>query len=192
MMGHRFAGANSLLIHMRRAHSGDRKALTKGKELEVYQALQKAGFTFEYQKHVAFAGCSLDTETRCAYVDFAIPVPWGYVLVEVDEDQHRSYDVSCDVRRDFDVAASISLGSGHKLRIIHYNPDSFRIAGVARTTSKAERIAALVQTISAPESAGFERLFLFYDVESPDSLLPQVASSWDVVARQVSRCVRSG
>ena len=177
---------------MRSAHSGERKAVTKSKELEVYQALQKADITFEYQKHVAFASCSLDSETRCAFVDFAIPTPWGYVLVEVDEDQHRSYDVSCDVRRDFDIAASISLGSGHKLRTVHYNPDSFRVAGIAQTTSKAERIAALVQTINAPESEGFERLFLFYDVESPESVLPQVASSWDVIARQVSHCVHSG
>jgi len=187
LSGHRFAGAQTLLVHMRRAHSDDRKAVTKTKELDVYQALQKAGYVSEYQKHVAFAGCGLESETRCAYVDFAIPMPWGYVLVEVDEDQHRSYDVSCDVRRDFDVAASISLGSGHKLRTIRYNPDSFRVGGVTRRTSKAERLEVLMHTIDAEEPAGFERIFLFYDRESDGAKLPQVASSWDVVALHVSR-----
>jgi len=172
---------------MRRAHSGDRKAATKRKELEVHQDLQKAGFSFEYQKHVAFAGCGLGSETRWAYVDFAIAVSWGYVLVEVDEDQHRSYDVSCDVRRDFDIAASISLGSNHKLRIIHFNPDGYRVAGINRKTSKAERITALVRAIGAAEPTGFERLFLFYDIDSPVAVLPQVAASWDPIARGVSR-----
>ena len=46
------------------------------------------------------------------------PSALGYVFVEVDEDQHRSYDISCDARRDFDIAASVSLGSAHKLRIV--------------------------------------------------------------------------
>ena len=35
--------------------------------------------------------------------------------------------------------------------------------------------------------AGFERVFLFYDRESPAASLPQVAAFWDVVARRVSR-----
>ena len=145
MNGHRFAGPDKLLSHMRSQHSGNRKAVTKAKELGVYQALQDAGYSFEYQKHIAFAGCGLESETRCAFVDFVIPAHWGYVLVEVDEDQHRSYDLSCDVRRDFDVAAAISLGSGRKLRTIRYNPDSYRIAGVAQKTSKAERMEALAR-----------------------------------------------
>ena len=187
MYGHRFAGAKRLLSHMRSKHSAECKAITKGKELEVHQALQDAGYSFEYQKHIAFAGCGLESETRCAFVDFVIPAHWGYVLVEVDEDQHRSYDLSCDVRRDFDVAAAISLGSGHKLRTIRYNPDSYRIAGVAQKTSKAARMEALMRNINAEEPAGFERVFLFYDSESPAAVLPQVAASWDAIAREVSR-----
>ena len=95
---------------------------------------------FEYQHHLPFRGCGLGLETAHAFADFALPTPWGYVLLEVDEEQHKAYDPSCDVRRDFDMAASVALGSGHKL--LRYNPDAFKIAGVTRRTTKKERHAA--------------------------------------------------
>ena len=41
--------------------------------------------------------------------------------MQCDENQHASYDASCDVRRDFDIVAAVTLGSAHKLKIIHFN-----------------------------------------------------------------------
>ena len=182
---HRFAGAQSLLMHMRTQHSEEPKALAKRKELVLYQDLQKAGVEFEFQKHVPFRSCGLESETRCAYVDFVITMPWGYILLECDEDQHRSYDPSCDVRRDFDIAASVALGSSHKLMIVRYNPDSYRVGGSVRTESKKDRLRRLL-AIMDYEPTSFERVFLFYDQDEGASL-PQVAASWDVAAKQVSR-----
>ena len=170
---------------MRSCHSGNSKALTKQRELVLYQSLQAAGVEFEYQKHIPFAACGLDSETRCAYVDFVIAKPWGYILLECDEDQHRSYDPSCDVRRDFDMAASVSLGSGHKLMIIRYNPDSYRVDGKTRTENKKDRMIRLLELLEYVPNT-FERVFLCYD-QVTGSALPQVAASWDVVARHVSR-----
>ncbi len=118
-----------LLKHMRVKHSGQIKALTKVKELSVYQVLQAANIAFEYQKYLPFARCKLNSETTCAYVDFALTASWGALLVEVDEIQHNSQDASCDVRRDFDMCASLAMGSGHKVIVLRYNPDSFRIDG---------------------------------------------------------------
>ena len=95
---------------MRSQHAGDKKAITKQKEMVLYQVLQKANIQFEYQKHIPFASCGLNSETKCAYADFVITKEWGYIILECDEDQHRSYDISCDVRRDFDIAASVAFG----------------------------------------------------------------------------------
>jgi hypothetical protein len=39
---------------MRSFHSDNPKALTKARELEVHQALQAAGFQFDYQVHLPF------------------------------------------------------------------------------------------------------------------------------------------
>eukprot|EP00969_Alexandrium_andersonii_P056911 2509865-Alexandrium_andersonii.AAC.1 len=43
LAGHRFAGAQELLRHMRRAHAEHPKALTKQKEFAVHTLLTKAG-----------------------------------------------------------------------------------------------------------------------------------------------------
>lgn len=164
--------------------------MTKTKELEVYQALEQANLKFEYQKYIPFAGCGFDSETKHAYLDFAIESPWGCTILEVDEHQHSSYDVSCDVRRDFDIVASVALGSAQKLRIIHYNPDSYKVAGKTVSMTKKDRLASLLKLIqNSEEPVGFERVFMFYDRENETSTLPLIASSWDAAARTVSKIV---
>ncbi len=165
-----------MLNHMRTAHADDRKALTKVKEMELYQALQAAGIQFDYQKHIPFTSCGLESETVCAYADFVITTPWGYTFLECDEEQHSRYPADCDVRRDFDIRASVTLGTNDKIKIIHYNPDSFRVDGETQLVSKASRIARLLEVIPE-EPVGFERVFMFYDGTS-DSHLPQVAVNW--------------
>ena len=139
MNGHRFASVCNLLNHMRTYHGDNPKALTKRKELEVHQLLSQAGLQFEYQRHLPFRGCGLESETQCAFADFVLYAGWGAVILEVDENQHRERDPSCDVRRDFDMAASVALGSAHKLAIARYNPDPFKVAGRTMRTPKKER-----------------------------------------------------
>ena len=189
--GHKFAGVKSLLYHMRAYRSGVTKARTKTKELSIHQALQKSGLEFEYQKYIPFAGCGLNSETRCAYIDFLFVKTWGYIILEIDEDQHKSYTPSCDVRRDFDIVASVSLGSAQKLTIIHYNPDAFQIGERTTSVSTKDRIDALVTLIQdMPEPQGFERIFMYYTKDAADSALPAVAKNWDdLIAKQVSRCI---
>jgi hypothetical protein len=172
---------------MRRCHSDVPKARTKGKELELYQALQQNGVQFEYQRYVAFAGCGLVSETKHAFLDFLIPQEWGYVVLECDEEAHRAYDASCDPRRDFGVAAAVELGSAHKLRVIRYNPDAYKVDGVTRKVSKAARIERLLATLRRPEPTGsLERLFLYYDECSELPGLPAVAEHWPEEVRAVS------
>ena len=84
---------------MQKRHGDNPRSVTKSKELEVHQALRDAQITFEYQHYLPFRGCGLESETAHAFADFALPTPWGYVLLEVDEEQHKVYDPSCDVRR---------------------------------------------------------------------------------------------
>ena len=123
------------------------------------------------------------------FVDFVIMTAWGAILLEVDEGQHRHYDPSCDVRRDFDTAASVALGSGHKLVILRYNPDEFKIGGVTYRTTKRERHARLLTLLGrlqgAEPATPFARLFLFYDQKS-GSGLPTVAEHWNEVTKAIS------
>ena len=145
---------------MRICHGDNPKAPTKQKELEVHQLLGQAGLQFEYQHHLPSAGSSrrppAPSRTSCC-------------TPEVDEGQHGHQDPSCDVRRDFDMAASVALGSQHKLAIVRYNPDGFKIAGRTARTGKKERHPRLLQLLHSllqeePEQQ-FQRLFLYYDWE---------------------------
>lgn len=177
---------------MRSQHSGQPRALTKAKELSVHKALQAAGIAFEYQKHLPFYDCGLEGETKCAFVDFAIAAPWGAILLEVDENMHSAYPASCDVRRDFDMFASLALGSGHKVAVLRYNPDSFRVDGKPVRVPLKDRQRRLVEVLRlwlledpAPGKQ-LSRFFLYYDCHS-DSSLPVVAKDWQSEeAREVS------
>ena len=176
---------------MRRKHGDNPKALTKSKELAVYQLLQNAGINFEFQKHMPFKGCGLDSETAWAMADFAITKPWGHIILECDEDQHKGYDVSCDPRRDFDIAASVALGSGGKLAMLRYNPDAFGVGGKTVYTSKKARDTRLLQVLTEMDAdpmpgKDFARFFLFYD-SAVGAELPLVAVNWPAAAREVSR-----
>ena len=174
---------------MRAFHSDDPKALTKRKELEVHAFLQKAGIEFEYQKHIPFAACGLGSETKCAYIDFLIPRPWGYICLEVDEGEHAAYDPSCDPRRDFDIFSSIALGSGGKVLILRFNPDGFKEAEVTcRTTQKArhERLLQVIQTVEPPACA---RYFLYYSKRRREDELPAIAEHWAPAVREVSKAL---
>ena len=139
--------------------------------------LFRSGIAFEYQKHLPFHGCDLASETKCAFVDFAITAPWGALLLEVDEDQHSGRPASCDPRRDFDMCASLALGSGHKVVVLRYNPDSFRTDGRNMTVATKERQRRLVEVVRAwlledpAPGKQLARFFMYYDGRS-DSALP--------------------
>ena len=102
----RDCGGASYCSHgRRRNHCSDcgGGSVCKSKELEVHQALRDAQITFEYQHYLPFRGCGLESETAHAFADFALPAPWGYVLLEVDEEQHKVYDPSCSSCEGFEV-----------------------------------------------------------------------------------------
>jgi hypothetical protein len=180
---------------MQSFHGDNPKALTKRKELDVHQALTAAGIEFEYQRHLPFRGCDLRSETAHCFLDFVIQKSWGVAILECDEQQHSAYPPSCDVRRDFDVCASIALGSQHKAVFLRYNPDAFHVAGATRHTSWKDREAKLIETLKAWDTdpvpgLGFARFFLFYDAESDEAALPLVSHHWDDVVRTTSFRVR--
>ena len=147
--GHKFCDTKSLRDHMRSKHSGEPKALTKTKELDVHKAMQAAGIDFGYQTHIPFRGCGLGSETICAYLDFDITTHWGVIIPEVDEHEHANYPAMCDVRRDFDIYASIAMGSRQKVVILRYNPDEFRIDNKTVKVPAKERQRRLVEVLRA-------------------------------------------
>jgi hypothetical protein len=180
----RFSSMRALLNHTRSRHGDDPRARTRTNELKLHELLQRHEIPFSYQHFLPFAGCGLESETKHAYLDFLITCEWGYTILECDEHAHRHYDPSCDVRRDFDTAAAVALGSGQKLRIVRFNPDTFKVDGRFRRVSWAARCERLLSVLRRPAPAGpLERVFLFYD-ESKG--LPAVAAHWCDAVKEIS------
>ena len=82
------------------------------------------------------------------------------------------------------MAASVALGSGHKLLVLRYNPDAFKRP--ARRSATLRRL--LGELLAREPEAPFTRLFLFYDRGAENSALPCVAERWSEPVRAVSRC----
>ena len=188
--GHRFAGAYVLMRHMRNCHTTEVRALTKRKELEVHRLLENEGIEFRYQHYLPFKTCGLEG-TTCCYVDFTIEMPWGTLLLEVDEDQHFTYPPECDVVRDLNIASSIALGSETKAVILRYNPDYFSIDNNVQRVAKSVKLAKLLATIRGFEAdpapnLQFARRFLYYDV-SQNQL--ELATSWPSEVCEISEAV---
>jgi very-short-patch-repair endonuclease len=68
------------------------------------------------------------------------------VIVEVDENQHRGYEESCECARISEIVGAIG---GKSVVFIRYNPDNVRCNGARVQVTAAERIDLLVATVKA-------------------------------------------
>ena len=86
------------------------------------------------------------------------------VIVEIDENQHRSYEDTCECARVNQIVNDLG---GLPLTIIRYNPDNFKIDGKKKIVNDSDRLYQLVENIKKyieVEPTSFVHLIqLFYD-----------------------------
>ena len=80
--------------------------------------------------------------------DFAWDCKTHVLVLEVDEDQHRDRQASCEVAR----MVNISQSFGMPTVFLRYNPDSFKQAGSSRNPSNTKRKDVLLRWIAALKS----------------------------------------
>jgi hypothetical protein len=134
---------------------------------------------------------------KWASIDFIVGVDGGVAFLEVDENQHKDYMISCETRRMTTVHESCMLDSAEPLRrmplvFIRYNPHAFRVDGNLVKISKHEREKKLVdflQTMSVkPSEAGeLQVRYAFYD-KSSLSKRPLICDDEDFPASLKSAC----
>ncbi|KAI9008077.1 hypothetical protein BC832DRAFT_405882 [Gaertneriomyces semiglobifer] len=100
-------------------------------QARIEDVLKENGLTFKTEHMVDFR-CA-GTDGSRAYIDFLVEVNdeegklAGFVLLEVEEHQHSSYSVSCEVRRMADVHHTLVLeGNTINIAFIRYNPHAFQ------------------------------------------------------------------
>lgn len=93
------------------------------------------------------------------------------VVVECDEDQHKHYDTTCELRRLAELWAACE---GRPLVVVRWNPDGFRVARTPVEVSERVRLRALLEAVKAalatPPATPLSVRYLFYDEDREASL----------------------
>jgi len=128
----------------------------KTKEMTVVNYLQEKVFDFIHNKSVGFVCGNYRPDIKIDANDH-------FVIVEIDEDQHSQYNAYCEIARMFNILQAIGL----PCTFIRYNPDVFRVNGIAKKVQTQKRLEKLNEVIKqeiniVPEN-NIKVLRLFYN-----------------------------
>jgi hypothetical protein len=106
------------------------------KEMLVVNFLKENGYEFIHNKSVGYV---------CGNYRPDIKIDCGthIVIIEVDENQHESYEKSCENVRMFNIAQA----EGLKCTFLRYNPDSFRLSNKVKIVHTNTRLKILKEQI---------------------------------------------
>ena len=155
-----------LTSHFKANHTKEGIQRRKKQEERVAKALTEAGIEFEREVQVSFK--CFKTDGHFSRIDFVIDMGSFKILLEVDEDQHSWYDVTCETRRMADiVTASRIQGVTRPLVFIRYNPHACRHDGKLIKKLKKDREAELVKRIKTMERPrqDLSIMYMYYDME---------------------------
>jgi hypothetical protein len=117
----------------------DCKKIQNKKEWAIVRHLRKVIDTnFEYNSSKMLQGCSKKRP------DIYFELPTHCLIVEIDENQHNTYEDTCECARINEIVNGIG---GKPVIIIRYNPDIIRNNGKNKNISQNERIDLLINTI---------------------------------------------
>ena len=181
------AQSSDLTKHIRTTHAKKGNARKKKQEVRVETALLKAGYRrwegsrdilpplgyYMREKRVDFRCNGSNMNCNWANIDFMVGVKGGVVFLEIDENQHKDYMVSCETRRMTTVHESCMLDPSQPLArmplfFLRYNPHAFRVDGELVRISKIDRekkLAEHLQNMSLDSRCAGELQikYAFYD-----------------------------
>ena len=144
------------------------------KEQKIKRLLNRAaeeGIFPLYDRHNRRVSADLNIDVYgMARPDFLWQMPSFVILLEIDEMQHKTYDITCEKKRELDL---LNSAKGKPVYLIRYNPDSFSTAYKHSTTPFYERERLLVDLlehvlVDTPKETLFGdnifvKSYLFYD-----------------------------
>ena len=123
----------------------------KTKEIEVKKLLELNNIQFIHDKQIS---------NECCYKyrpDFIIDCLYYYLILEVDEDAHSSYDKECELIRMNNIQASMGLPT----KFIRYNPDKKEIKKNIKEKELLEKVHEWMKK-DIKELKTEEPMYLFY------------------------------
>ncbi|CAM9465635.1 unnamed protein product, partial [Ectocarpus sp. 4 AP-2014] len=149
-----FEGCNAKFVQLgnlkshAKTHTVQGQIRRKKQENRVHELLKKWGYTpdVEVTINASQGACVTDTQRYVSRLDFVVVnCVKAVLIVEVDEDQHNWYNLSCEFSRMSDVRISL-LKAGYELPIywIRYNPNGkFHVNGTQIKMHRPAREVAL-------------------------------------------------
>jgi hypothetical protein len=127
----------------------DKTTRQKTKELKVKTFLEEHGYTFIHNKK-----CNLDNSCQTYYPDFLIDCNTFFLIIECDEDAHKSYDKDCEKIRENNICFALGL----PCVFIRFNPDKKGI----KMKVKEKILKSYINYYMNKEHCDNEVCYLFY------------------------------
>ena len=121
----------------------------KTKEMAVKTFLEECNYTFIYNKK-----CNLDKSCQTYYPDFLIDCNKFFVIVECDEDGHKTYDKECEKIRENNICFALGL----PCVFIRYNPDKKKV----KMETKQKVLKSYIDYYTKKETSDNVVEYLFY------------------------------
>lgn len=172
-----------------KTHTLEGQIRRKKQELRVTKILNEWGYTAdpEVTINASRTNCVQDTQRYYSRLDFTIINCVNAVLIlEVDEDQHTWYNISCEFSRMSDVRTSL-LTAGYEVPIywIRYNPNGkYHIGSEQVKTFRPKRELALkakLEELCSPDFVPENQVnihYMYYDLISKE-IGPEIMTDTD-------------
>lgn len=191
------ATSSHLKRHMS-THTIEGQIRRKTQENRVSKLLKEWGYTADPEVTINASKnkCVDDTQRYYSRLDFTIVNCVKAILIlEVDEDQHMWYNISCEFSRMSDVRTSL-LTAGYELPIywIRYNPNGkYNVGSRKLDTCRHDRELCLrskLEELCAPDYVPQNQVnihYMFYDLIS-EKVGPQIMTD-DAFPEALQKCV---
>ncbi len=180
-------------------HTKDGQVRMKKAEARIQNVLLKEQFLFKSQHTIDFKCMGDDRDGNLCFIDFLVEIKnehgltTMFVLLEVDENQHRYNEPSCELRRMAEVQRSLFAdGNSIPILFIRYNPDAFKVDGQTKKTYKRDREAQLVnylRNLEVDDEHKFAVAYFYYDMIGTTPSIFQHADYAESFKKYVIDCI---
>ena len=127
----------------------DKPTRQKTKEIRVKEFLEECNYDYIYNRK-----CNLDGSCQTYYPDFLIDCNTFFLIIECDEDAHKSYPIDCEKMRENNICYALGL----PCVFIRFNPDKKKV----KMKVKEKVLKSYIEYYMNRESMNNEVQYLFY------------------------------
>lgn len=127
----------------------DKPTRQKTKEMRVKTFLEECNYDYIYNRK-----CNLDGSCQTYYPDFLIDCNTFFLIIECDEDAHKSYPIDCEKMRENNICYALGL----PCVFLRFNPDKKKV----KMKVKEQVLKSYIDYYICQESMNNEVQYLFY------------------------------